>query len=439
MTVLSAPGQVEPMAGRRELIAWALYDFANSGYTTVIMTTIYSAYFVGVIAASTQDISPGMPTLLWSIAIGFANFIVMIAGPVIGALADYRASKKSFLFISSVGCVAATALLAFVGPGEVWLSMLLVTISAIMFAQGENLIAAFLPELVSKEKMGRMSGYGWCVGYFGGLLTLGCCLWIIHWGQQQGMADTDIIPITIIVTAVIFALTASPTFLWLRERAIAQSGNGELSLVRVSFNRLRHTFKQAVHFQDLFRFLLTLAVYQSGVSTVIVLAAIYAQEVMGFGRQELIILIMVVNVTAAVGAFVCGHLQDKIGSVPTLAITLVLWIIAILTAIIATLPMHMWIAGNIIGVAMGASQAVGRALVSKFTPAERAGEFLGLWGVVIRLSAIIGPLSYGLVNYLTQGDHRQALLSTLLFFIIGLLLLTRVNEKRGEVAAMEHS
>ena len=439
MTVFSRQGQVEPVAGRRELIAWALYDFANSGYTTVIMTTIYSAYFVGVIAASTQDISPGMPTLLWSIAIGFANFVVMIAGPVIGALADYRASKKTFLFISSVGCVVATALLAFVGPGEVWLSMLLVTISAIMFAQGENLIAAFLPELVSKEKMGRMSGYGWCVGYLGGLLTLGCCLWIIHWGQQQGMADTDIIPITIMLTAVIFALTASPTFLWLRERAVALPDNGEASYFRTSFNRLRHTFQQAIHFKDLFRFLLALAVYQSGVSTVIVLAAIYAQEVMGFGRQELIILIMVVNVTAAVGAFVCGHLQDRVGSVPTLAITLVLWIIAILTAIVATSPTHMWIAGNIIGVAMGASQAVGRALVSKFTPAERSGEFLGLWGVVIRLSAIIGPLSYGLVNYLTQGDHRQALLSTLVFFIVGLLLLTRVDEKRGELAAMEHS
>ena len=424
-----------PVAGRRELISWALFDFANSGYTTVVMTTIYSAYFVGVIAASTQDMGSGMPTLLWSIAIGLANFIVMIFGPVIGALADHRASKKTFLLISSIGCIIATTLLAFIEPGEILLSMLLITISAIMFAQGENLIAAFLPELVSRDKMGRMSGYGWCVGYFGGLLTLGCCLWIIHWGQQQGMPDTDIIPMTLLVTAAIFTLTASPTFIWLRERAVAQTKDDEISYFRVGYNRLRHTFKQAIHFKDLFRFLLTLAVYQSGVSTVIVLAAIYAQEVMGFGRQELIILIMVVNVSAAVGAFVCGHLQDSIGSVPTLAFTLVLWIIAILTAIFATSTVHMWIAGNIIGIAMGASQAVGRALVSKFTPADRAGEFLGLWGVVIRLSAIIGPLSYGLVNYLTQGNHRLALLSTLVFFVVGLLLLTRVDERRGEIAA----
>ncbi|MDF1582254.1 MAG: MFS transporter [Methyloprofundus sp.] len=433
---LSTEQEKTPLAvQRKELLSWALYDFANSGYTTVIMTTIYSAYFVGVIAVNMQDTSPGLPTLLWSIAIGFANFVVMIAGPMVGALADHRARKKRYLLISSVGCLLTTALLAFVGPGEVVLAMLLVTLSAIMFAQGENLIAAFLPELVVKEKMGRMSGYGWCVGYFGGLLTLACCLWIIQWGQAQGMADTDIIPITIGVTAIIFALTAMPTFIWLRERAIAQPKEAGISYFRSSFNRIQHTFKCATHFKDLFRFLLTLAVYQSGVSTVIVLAAIYAQEVMGFGRQALIVLIMVVNVTAAVGAFACGHLQDKIGSVATLAITLVLWIVAILTAYFADLPEHMWVSGNLIGLAMGSSQSVGRALVSKFTPADRSGEFLGLWGVVIRLSAIVGPLSYGVVNFLTQGDHRQALLSTLLFFVLGLLLLARVDENRGKLAA----
>lgn len=424
---------------RKELFAWALFDFANSGYTTVVMTTIYSAYFVGLIAASTQEISPGMPTLLWSLAVGLANFIVMIIGPVIGAIADHRASKKTFLLLSSIGCVLATVLLAFVGPGQVFLGITLVSLSAIMFALGENLIAAFLPELVAKEKMGRMSGYGWCVGYFGGLLTLGLCLWIIHWGQQQGMADTVLVPLTLLLTAAIFALAASPTFIWLRERAVAQPEEQHISYFKVSFNRLQDTVKRATHYQDLFRFLLTLAVYQSGVSTVIVLAAIYAQEVMNFGQQELILLIMVVNVTAAVGAFICGHLQDKIGSIPTLAITLVLWIISIAVAYLATLPVHMWIAGNIIGLAMGASQSVGRALVSKLTPKERSGEFLGLWGLVIRLSAIVGPLSYGLVNFLTQGNHRQALLSVLVFFVAGLLLLIRVDEQRGKLAAQDHA
>ena len=423
-------------AGTRELLAWALYDFANSGYTTVVQTTIFSAYFVGVVAGIGQGVTPGLSTLLWSLAIGIANFVVMISGPLMGAIADHRACKKFFLFISSVGCIISTALLALIGPGDIWLGMALVTLSAIMFASGENLIAAFLPELVPEESMGRMSGYGWSLGYFGGLLTLAICLAYITWAKQQGLSETHFVPVTLLITAGIFALTAAPTFIWLRERAVCGVWDKNISTLKVSFTRLVHTFKEAARFRDLLWFLITLGVYQSGVSTVVVLAAIYAQEVMGFNTQSLILLIMVVNVTAAVGAFICGHLQDRIGSVPTLAITLVIWIIAIIVALLANKPTHMWIAGNIIGLAMGASQSIGRALVSKFSPTERAGEFLGLWGLVNRLSAIVGPLSYGLINYLSHGNHRLSLVSTLVFFIVGLLLLGKVNESRGKIAAM---
>ena len=426
--------QTSVYAGRKELLSWALFDFANSGYTTVVQTTIFSAYFVGVVAVGSEYES-GLSTLLWSLSIGLANFIVMLGAPVIGAVADYRACKKRFLLISSLVCVLSTALLASVGPGEIIWGMMLVVVSATMFAIGENLIAAFLPEIVPKENMGRMSGYGWSLGYFGGLLTLICCLAYILWAEQRGLTNLDYVPATMLITAVIFAATATPTFLWLKERATPSPLKPGLTYVSASFGRLRQTLEQAVHFQDLFRFLITLAVYQSGVSTVIVLAAIYAQEVMGFEAKELIWLIMVVNVTAAVGAFICGHLQDWIGSVRTLAITLFIWIIAILTALAATEPQHMWVVGNLIGLAMGGSQSVGRALVGQFTPDGRSGEFLGLWGLVNRLSAIAGPLSYGVVNYLSHGDHRLSLLSTLAFFVIGLLLLTQVNEKRGKTAS----
>jgi UMF1 family MFS transporter len=419
----------------RELLAWAFYDFANSGYTTVVQTTIFSAYFVGVVAGTEQGITPGLSTLLWSLAIGLANFVVMISGPLMGAIADHRASKKRFLLISSIGCIVATASLASVGPGDIAIGMILVTLSAIMFASGENLIAAFLPELVPEESMGRLSGYGWSLGYFGGLLTLGICLAYITWAKQQGLAATHFVPVSLLITALIFALAALPTFIWLRERAIPAVWDRSRSSLQISFARLLHTFKEAARFRDLLWFLITLGVYQSGVSTVIVLAAIYAQEVMGFDTQALIILIMVVNVTAAIGAFICGHMQDRLGSVPTLAITLIIWIIAVIVALLAQETIDMWIAGNLIGLAMGASQAVGRALVSKFSPVERTGEFLGLWGLVNRMSAIIGPLSYGLINYWSQGNHRMSLLSTLVFFIVGLVLLVKVNEGRGKAVA----
>ncbi len=425
----------KPGVRKRELIAWAFYDFANSGYTTVVLTTIYSAFFVGVIASELDAQSPGQATFLWSLAIGIANLITMILGPVIGAIADHQACKKLILLISSIGCISSTLLLAFAGSDAVWFAFAIVIFSAMMFSMGENLIASFLPELVNKDSMGKMSGYGWSVGYFGGLLTLGGCLALIHWGRAQGMADTTLIPYTLILTALIFALTSLPTFLWLKERAEPVRSDKDLSYILISFQRLGETFKRATHFRDLFNFLLALAVYQSGVSTVIVLAAIYAQEVMGFAQEQLIILIMVVNVTAAIGAFACGHLQDKIGSIPTLSITLLFWVLAIFTAYIGNETYHMWLAGNLIGLAMGASQSVGRALVSKFTPDNRSAEFLGLWGVVTRLSAILGPLSYGFVNYLTEGDHRASLLSTLLFFLLGLVLILRVNETRGKQAA----
>jgi UMF1 family MFS transporter len=419
-------------ASKKELFAWALFDFANSGYTTVVQTTIFSAYFVGVVAAN----NIGTGALLWSVAISIANFIVMVTGPVIGAMADYSACKKQFLLISTIGCVVSTALLAVVGAGDIGLAMVLVIVSAVMFAVGENLIAAFLPEIVPEEKMGKMSGYGWSLGYFGGLLTLAICLAYITWARQQGLSQAQSVPMTLLITAVIFAITAAPTFLWLHERAKPMPTTPSVSILAISFARLRHTFQEASRFRDLVWFLITLAVYQSGVSTVVVLAAVYAQEVMGFDTQALIILIMVVNVTAAVGAFICGFLQDRLGSVPTLAVTLLIWIAAIAAAIFAEQSTQMWWIGNLIGLAMGASQAVGRALVSKFSPLERAGEFLGLWGLVNRLSAIIGPLSYGLINYFSQGDHRLSLLATLVFFSCGLLLLTQVNEKRGKAAAL---
>ncbi len=423
-------------ASPKELWAWAFYDFANSGYTTVVQTTIFSAYFVGVVAGASQGLSPGLSTLLWSLAIGLANFVVMVSGPLLGALADHYACKRLFLLISSIGCIAATALLGMVGPGDVYLGMVLVIVSAIMFASGENLIAAFLPELAAEENRGKLSGYGWGLGYLGGLLTLGLCLVYIMWAKQHGLTETHYVPVSLLITASIFALSATPTFIWLKERALPVVWDKHQSSFKLSLGRLQHTFKEATRFQDLIWFLVTLSIYQSGVSTVIVLAAIYAREVMGFDTQSLIMLIMVVNVTAGVGALICGHVQDKMGSVPTLTITLVIWIAAIMLAIKATRSADMWIVGNVIGLAMGASQSIGRALVSKFSPADRAGEFLGLWGLVNRLSAIIGPLTYGLINYLSNGDHRLSLMSTLVFFILGLLFLTKVKEARGKAAAL---
>lgn len=416
---------------KREIFAWACFDFANSGYTTVVLTTIYSAYFVAVIAKENAFLEDTSATFLWTLSIGFANFLVLLSAPVIGAISDYRGNKKYFLLFSTVGCVAFTALLALPGPNNLALAISFLIISAMCFSYGENLIAAFLPEIASEKDMGKISGYGWSLGYFGGLLTLGACLAYLYWARENHIPDSESIPRTLYITAFIFTLTALPTFLWLRERAVRSTLPAETSYLSLGFKKVLDTLKDSTLYRDLFRFLLCLTVYQSGVAAVIVLAAIYAQEVIGFDSEKLIILIMVVNLTAAIGAFLFGFLQDSLGSVKSLALALILWIAAMLLILFSSDASTFWFAANLIGLAMGASQSGGRAIIGQLTPVEYTGEFFGLWGFANRLAAIIGPVSYGLINYITQGDHKASLVSTLLFFIVGLILLFRVNIQRG--------
>lgn len=422
---------------RRELFAWAMYDFANSGYTTVVLTTIFNAYFVAVVAGGMGGFSTGAATLLWTTALGLANAFVLISAPILGAVADHSAAKKRFLLATTVGCVVGTALLALVGPGDVPLAMILVVLSSLMYASGENLIAAFLPEISHQDGMGRMSAYGWTLGYMGGLATLGLCLAYVTWAQRQGWEAADFVPATMLIVAAVFALAATPTFVWLRERAVPTPSRRREPYLRAGFRRLRHTLGEANRFRDLFRFLVTLTVYYCGINTVVVLAAVYAQEVMGFTPQDTIILVMVVNVTAALGAYVFGWVQDHLGSVRTLALTLVIWIAATGLAFMTESHAGFWLVANLVGVALGSSQSAGRALIGQFTPPGRAAEFFGLWGLAGKLAAIVGPFSYGLIAYLTAGDHRLAIVSTIAFFVAGLALLMTVNEQRGKAAATE--
>ncbi len=425
------------IAPRREIFAWAMYDFANSGYTTVVLTAIFNAYFVGVVASADAG-SDGTATLLWTLAIGISNGLVLLSAPVLGAVADYSGAKKRFLMASTAGCVVFTTMLALVGPGEVALGMALIVLSSVMYFTGENLVAAFLPEISPPERMGAISAFGWTIGYIGGLLVLGLCLAYVIWAKGQGQEAQHYVPATMIIVAGCFALAAIPTALWLRERAPRNTLPAGQSYVHIGFSRLRRTLAEAHRFTDLFRFLVTVTVYSCGVNTVVVLAAVYAQQVMGFDTQDSLVLILVVNVTAALGAFAFGWLQDRFGSLHILAVTLMVWVAAIVLAYFTEGRAMFWLVANLVGISLGSSQSVGRALVGQFSPVERSAEFFGLWGLAVRLSAIIGPISYGIITRVTGGDQRQAILSTAVFFIAGLLLLLTVNERRGRRAAVLH-
>ncbi len=432
MPVPISDASVPVRATRRDIFAWAMFDFANSSYTTVVLTAIFNGYFVRVVAGAHDS---GTATLLWTLAISAANMLVLLSAPVLGAIADHGAHKKRFLMASTAGCVIFTFLLGSIGPGEVAVAMLLVILATLMFSTGENLIAAFLPEIAAPQDMGKVSAYGWTLGYVGGLLVLGACLIYIAWARQQGQDAAQYVPVTMWITALTFALAAVPTLLWLPERARPLSLPPSQGYIRTGFDRVRHTLRHARRYPDLFRFLATLAVYYCGVYIVIVLAGVYAVQVMGFSEQETIILILVVNLAAAAGALSFGLLQDRLGSVVTLALTLLLWIGALVLAYGVESRAGFWIAAHLIGLAMGSSQSAGRALVGQLSPPAHAAEFFGLWGLATKLAATVGPLAYGGVVYFTHGNQRVALLATTGFFAVGLVMLTSVNERRGKTAA----
>ena len=273
-----------------------MYDFANSGYTTVVITAVFSAYFVSVVAAKAV-----WATFAWTAALSVSYALIMLTAPLVGAWADAHAAKKKLLALSTVGCVVCTALLWFAGPGTLVVTLLLVVASNYFFGSGENLIAAFLPELADSNAMGRVSGWGWSIGYLGGLLSLGLCLAYITLAQAQGLPATHFVPVSMLITAALFAIVSLPTFLFLRERAVPQPPTH--GVMASAWGRVLATVREAKRYRDLRRFLICVVFYQAGIQAVIALAAIYAQEAMKFTTQQTIVLILVVNVTAAVGAF----------------------------------------------------------------------------------------------------------------------------------------
>jgi UMF1 family MFS transporter len=423
-------------ASALEIWAWAMFDFANSSYTTVVTTAIFNAYFVKTVASSVEL---STATLYLTCSLGLANLLVVLTAPVVGAIADAFAIKKRFLFVSSLACVICTACLSLVHQGDVMLAMVLLVLSNFAFGTSEDLIAAFLPEIATPEKMGRISAFGWTLGYIGGIAVLGACLAYVSWAQKAGQTPAQFVPVTMLFVAVMFTSAAAPTFIWLKERAKRSASKTKLGeIARGAFKQVFDTIADAKKHRDLFTFLLSILCYSCGSTTVVALAAVYAEQVMGFKTSESIILIMVVNVTAAVGAFIFGFVQDKVGSVRTLAVTLVLWSIAIFIAFATTNKEGFWLAANIMGIAMGASASAGRALVGQLSPPGRSAEFFGLWGLSVKLSAIIGPMTYGLVTYLSGSNYRLALLSTLTFFILGLIIVLFVDEKRGREQALLH-
>lgn len=410
--VRTVAGQ-QPPVQKKEIFGWCCFDFANSAFTTVIITVVYAPYFVSVVAEGDPRASGW-----WGSALSFSLVGVLLLSPLLGALADALGRKKVFLMGTGILCSVATLALYWVGRGEIWLALGLVVVANLAFSLSENLCAAFLPEISTPENVGRISGYGWSFGYFGGLLSLLLALVIIRSGEGR-------VPWTFAMTGVFFLLASLPTMLLLRERARPQALAPGESLLRRGWGQLVTMRRELPAHRTLLWFFIALTCYISGLMAVVAFAAIYAQRTVGMTQGEVILLFVVLQLAGVAGAFAFGLWQDRSGAKRALVASLVLWIVVCVWAGLCRTKLEFWLIGALAGVAMGSLQSAGRAVVSGLTPEGRSGEFFGYWGFFGKLAGAIGPLVFGWVA--TGCGDRVAVLLNAVFFLAGLGILWRLD------------
>ena len=404
-----------------------MYDFANSAFPTLITMVAYAVYFTQVVAQGRSD-----ATLLWSVAISISMILIGIVSPLVGAMADSAASKKMWVFVFTAMCVAPTALLFFVGPGDIVSGTVLFIIANIGFAGGNGIYNGFLPELTEDSNVGRLSGYGYALGYLGGLIALVICLPLLSGGLEPEHRTS--FKLSFVVAAAFFAIFSAPFFLWLKERAVAQDRPDGVSSLRAGYARLSETFHHVRSLTELFKFLVAFLLYNDGIETVIYFATIFAVSEFKFSMGDAVILFIAVQATALVGSILFGHVTDRIGSKPTIVITLVLWCLVVLATYFATTRGQFWVIALVAGIGLGSNQAASRGLMRLFVPEGRDAEFYAFFSVMGKFSALLGPMVYGLVAT-AAGSQRVGILSVLFFFAVGLLILLTVNVDRGQAAA----
>jgi UMF1 family MFS transporter len=413
--------------GRRSIWSWALYDFANSPFTTLVITFVYATYFTQAIA--TDAISG---TALWSRAITITAIIVALASPVLGALADRGGYRKRFVGIATIVCVLATVALYRVLPGQVMAALVLVIVANVAFEFATVFYNAFLPDIAKPERIGTVSGIGWGLGYAGGLLALVLALYalVLPTDPWFGFSseDGENIRATNILVAVWFLVFSIPLFLWVHEDKSRVSGAG--LVVRDSWAQLKRTFSEVRKYRQIVRFLVARLVYNDGLVTIFAFGGIYAAETFGLTVQEVLTFGIVINLAAGIGAVSMGYLDDWIGAKRTIMISLVGLIVATILAVTAAEERWLWIAGIMIGIFSGPNQAASRSLMGRFVPVRLENEFFGFFAFSGKLTAFIGPFLLGVTTEMT-GSQRLGVSVVLGLFVLGLVLLAFVDEREG--------
>jgi UMF1 family MFS transporter len=412
-------GQIQIPAPRRKIFSWTLFDFAHTAFSVMMITFAFPLYFKEIVCKNSES-----GDAWWGLSVSLSMLIVAIIAPVLGAASDFSRRRKRFLLAFTLTSIACTALMFFVGEGNVAWSIALFVTANVGYEGGIVFYDAYLPEITTPRSYGRVSGYGFAMGYLGALAILAVCFPLLKGGfEAENLLN---IRWSFVTTAAFFFVFSVPIFLVFRDNKI--NFPQKISYVKVGITRSLATLRNLREYPNLARFLVAFFIYNDGILTVISFASIFAKETLKFTVTDLLIFFLVIQTTAILGSIIFGVLADKIGPKKTIIITLVIWIGVIVLGFFTETKSTFYVVGLLAGISIGSSQATSRSLMARLVPKEREAEFFGFYdGFCGKASAIVGPLVFGVISSIT-GSQRVALLSVLLFFVAGLILFRDVKE-----------
>jgi len=393
---------------KKEIASWCMYDFANSTYSAVIVAVVFPVYYSGHIV---QD---GTGDMWWGRAISLSMLIVALISPVLGGISDYTGLRKRFLFFFTAMCISAVTCLSLLDRGMALEGFILIVIANIGMEGGLVFYNSYLNNIAPPEYRGRVSAWGFGVGYAGSVASLLVVL---------PLAEAGMFSQSWIAVALLFAVFSIPAFLYLppdrRDDTLLSSSLRGMSYTLSTLGKL---FRKP----DTRRFLAAYFLYADGVSTVIVFSSLFASTTLGFGTSELVALYIMVQVAALAGAFSMAGYTDKWGHKKVVVLSLFIWIGVCLASSVAAQKAHFWAIAFIAGLALGTVQAASRSLYASMVPCGKESEYFGVYALAGKSSAVIGPLMFGYMSS-AFGSQRLAVMAIALLFIGGLFLLSDVR------------
>lgn len=416
---------MEEQKHKRAIRAWAMYDWANSAFVTTVMAAVLPVYYANVAAA---NLEPNMRTAAWAYTTTISLLLVAIIGPILGAMADLSGAKKKFLTAVVIMGVVGTVALFFIQSGDYLLASVFYIVAALGFSGSIVFYDSLLPHIARPDEIDQVSSRGYAMGYLGGgiLLAVNLAMIMLPPSEMQGLM-TRLSFLTVAVWWLVFTIPLWRNVPEPPRRVL--SGEEKMSPIAGSFKRLGHTFSQIRKYREVFKFLVAYWLYNNGIGTIITMASIYGKELQ-FSDTTVIGTLLMVQFVAMPFAFLFGWLAKKMGTKRAIYLSLAIYTLIAIAGYFMMQELHFWLLGFAVATVQGGSQALSRSLFSRMLPKSQSAEFFSFFGVSEKVAGMVGPLVFGLATQ-WLGGGRVGIISLVIFFILGGLLLTRVNEREG--------